>query len=200
LFPTEIKQDGVDVAYTPGFIPPGLTRRLFEAVMREAAWEQPTIRVFGREHLVPRLVAWHADEGITYGYSGQQHPSRPWTPALQEIRELVEKHHGPQHAVLVNLYRDGSHGIAPHADDEDDLEPDAPILMVSLGAERRFVIKHRTTGARHVLGMEDGSLLAMRGSTNAVAVHGVPKTARPVGARISLTFRRMAASGGGARS
>ncbi|KIG18839.1 hypothetical protein DB30_07175 [Enhygromyxa salina] len=48
MFRTEIKQDGVDVAYTPQFIPPDLSSRLFEAVMREAAWHQPRIRVFGR--------------------------------------------------------------------------------------------------------------------------------------------------------
>jgi alkylated DNA repair dioxygenase AlkB len=194
VFRTEIKQDGVDVAYTPEFISPELSSRLFEAVLSEAAWHQPTIRVFGREHLVPRLVAWHADDGCTYSYSGQQHPSRPWTPTLEQIRTLVERDHGPQHAVLANLYQDGSHSIAPHADDEDDLDPDAPILMVSLGAVRKFAIKHRATKARHVLHLEDGSLLEMRGLTNAVATHAVPKTKQPVGPRISLTFRRMAAA------
>ena len=55
---------------------------------------------------------------------------------------MVERDFGPQ-----------------HADDEDHLDPDASVLMVSLGAVRNFVIKHRTTKARHVLPMEDGSLL-----------------------------------------
>ena len=193
MFRTQIRQNGVDVVYTPGFIPREVGGRLFEAVLNEAAWEQPRIRVFGREHLVPRLVAWHADGGCSYSYSGQEHRSMPWTPALQEIREIVESVHGQQHAVLANLYRDGKHGIAPHADDEAELDADAPILMVSLGAVRRFVIKHRATKERHVLRMEEGSLLEMRGLTNTVAVHGVPKTKQAVGPRISLTFRRMAA-------
>lgn len=191
MFRTELSQDGVDVAYVPRFVDPRETHRLFQAVLEEAAWEQPRVRVFGKEHPVPRLVAWHADPGCTYRYSGQEHTPAPWTPALEEIRRLVERDYGPQHAVLANLYRDGSHSIAPHADDEDDLDPEAPVLMVSLGAVRNFVIKHRSTKARHVLPMEDGSLLEMGGATNRVALHSVPKTKRRVGPRISLTFRRM---------
>ena len=191
MFRTDLNEDGVEIAYQPKFIAGEQTRGLFEAVFREAAWEQPTIQLFGRSHQVPRLVAWHGDEGCKYRYSGQEHAWHPWTPALERIRRLVEKDFGPQQAVLANFYLDGSHGIGAHADDEDDLAPEAPILMVSLGAVRRFVIKHRTTKARHVLEMEDGSLLVMGGRTNSVAVHSLPKTKQVVGPRISLTFRRM---------
>lgn len=191
----EICEDGIDVSYSPGFIEPADCRRLFTAIAAEAAWAQPRVRVFGREHTVPRLVAWHADPGCCYRYSGQQHEEHPWTPALQDVRRRVEAEFGPQHAVLANLYRNGADSISAHADDEGDLQPDAPVLMVSLGAVRNFVIKHRTTKARYVLPMEDGSLLRMGGATNEVAVHSVPKTARVVGPRISLTFRRMSRAG-----
>ncbi len=192
MFPIKIDQGGVKVVYTPRFTPPELAARLFDSVLAEVAWEQPRVRIFGREHPVPRWVAWHADAGCTYRYSGLEHPWRPWTPALQQIRTLVERVHGPQHAVLANLYEDGSHGIGAHADDENDLTPEAPILIVSLGATRNFVIKHRTSRARYVLSVEHGSLLEMAAQTNTVAVHSVPKTQKPVGPRISLTFRQMA--------
>lgn len=191
VFRTEIQQDGIEVAYTPRFIAMDLCGALFESIRTEAHWEQPQIRLFGRQQRVPRKVAWHADPGFSYRYSGQEHPCRSWTPALLQIRALVEQAYGPQHAVLANLYEHGAHSIAPHADDEHDLELNSPILMVSLGATRNFVLKHRTTKARHVLAMEDGSLLMMGGRTNQVALHSVPKTKKPVGARISLTFRRM---------
>ena len=61
------------------------------------------------------------------------------------------------------------------------------------GRKSDFVLKHRSTKARHVLPTEHESLL------NNVAVHLVPKTARPVGERISLTFRRMSFGPAGAR-
>lgn len=191
MFRTEIRQDGVDVAYTPRFIEPHVTQELFGRVLAEAAWEQPIIRMFGKQHPVPRRVAWHGDPGCIYRYSGQQHARRPWTPTLQLIRARVEARFGPQHAVLLNLYEHGGHSMGAHADDEDDLDPAAPVLMVSLGATRRFVIKHRATKARHVLELEDGSLLEMGGDTNRVAVHEVPKTKKTVEPRVSLTFRRM---------
>ena len=181
--------------YRPAFVDADNTAQLLQAVRAEATWEQPRIRVFGREYITPRFVAWHADPGCTYRYSGQQQPWRPWVPALQKVRELVEKEYGPQHGVLANLYENGTHSMSAHADDESDLEPGASVVMVSLGATRRFVLKHRTTKARHVLEIEDGSLLVMAGRTNTVAVHSVPKTAKPVGPRISLTFRRMANRG-----
>lgn len=187
-----IFEDGIDVIYTPGFLgPEAECDRLLGAIASEAGWTRPTVRVFGREHLVPRLIAWHADPGYYYRYSGQEHADQPWTPALEEVRKKVEAQFGPQHAVLANLYRDGADSIGAHADDEGDLEPCAPVLMVSLGALRNFVIKHRTTKKRYVLPMEQGSLLCMAGATNDVAVHSVPKTAKAVGPRISLTFRRM---------
>jgi alkylated DNA repair dioxygenase AlkB len=94
--------------------------------------------------------------------------------------------------VLLNLYRDGRDGMGWHADDEPELGAEPVIASVSLGATRRFVLRHRRRRDQKIeLLLPGGSLLVMHGATQNCWVHAVPKTARPVGERINLTFRRV---------
>ncbi len=93
-------------------------------------------------------------------------------------------------AVLLNLYRDGRDGMGWHADDEPELGADPAIASVSLGAVRRFCLRHRRRkGLRADISLSHGSLLLMSGATQQHWVHAVPKTAVPTGERINLTFR-----------
>lgn len=169
---------------------------LFATLRATIAWAQEDILIFGVRRRVPRLVAWHGDPGASYVYSGTPHEPRAWTPPLLEIRGVVETLTGQRYnSVLLNLYRDGSDGMGWHADDEPALGRDPPIASVSLGATRRFRLRHRRR--REValaLDLEQGSLLLMAGPTQHHYVHAVPKTARNVGERINLTFRSVASS------
>jgi alkylated DNA repair dioxygenase AlkB len=78
-----------------------------------------------------------------------------------------------------------------HADDEPELGRDPAIASFSLGATRRFRLRHRRRKQVGDLELEHGSLLSMAGPTQHHYVHAVPKTARPVGERINLTFRQV---------
>jgi alkylated DNA repair dioxygenase AlkB len=154
-------------------------------------WQQEDIVIFGERRRVPRLVAWHGDPGTAYTYSGAAHEPMPWTPALLGIRHRVEEITG-QHfnSVLLNLYRDGRDGMGWHADDEPELGREPAIASVSFGATRRFKLRHRRSrSAASTLDLAHGDLLLMAGATQHHYVHAVPKTARPVGARVNLTFR-----------
>lgn len=168
-------------------------RRLFEALRQEIDWRQEEIVIFGARRRVPRLVAWHGDPCARYTYSGVAHDPQPWTPTLSIVRERVRRITGfESNAVLLNRYRDGRDGMGWHADDEPELGADPVIASVSLGAARRFCLRHRRRRNLRVdLTLEDGSLLLMSGATQRYWVHAVPKTARPVGERINLTFRRV---------
>ena len=96
----------------------------------------------------------------------------------------------PFNSVLANLYRDGRDAMGWHSDDEPELGSAPVIASVSLGATRRFVLKHRRDAARKlVLELAPGSLLVMAGDTQRNYRHALPRTARPVGERINLTFR-----------
>jgi alkylated DNA repair dioxygenase AlkB len=52
----------------------------------------------------------------------------------------------------------------------------------------------RRKGLKAAVELTHGSLLIMRGDTQANWLHRVPKTARPVEERLNLTFRRVVAS------
>jgi alkylated DNA repair dioxygenase AlkB len=169
-------------------------RELFRKLREEIAWRQEEVLIFGHRHPVPRLVAWHGDPGARYTYSGTRHEPLPWTATLERIRGHVQALIGCEfNAVLLNLYRDGRDGMGWHADDEAELGPNPVIASVSLGAARRFCLRHRRQRALRVdLSLPHGSLLLMAGATQQHWVHSVPKTAAPVGERINLTFRRVA--------
>ena len=154
-------------------------------------WRQEDIVIFGETRRVPRLVAWHGDPGTAYTYSGTAHEPLPWTPELQRIRHRVEELTAHRfNSVLLNLYRDGNDGMGWHADDEPELGREPVIASVSFGATRRFKLRHRRSrSAANTLDLTHGDLLLMAGATQHHYVHAVPKTARPVGVRVNLTFR-----------
>ncbi|MFO1407851.1 MAG: alpha-ketoglutarate-dependent dioxygenase AlkB [Steroidobacteraceae bacterium] len=184
-----------DVRYWPTAFEPAESARLFAELRDGIDWREEEVLIFGRRRAVPRRVAWHGDSRARYRYSGTEHEPLPWTPTLLEVRDRVLGITGlPFNAVLLNLYRDGRDGMGWHADDEPELGPEPAIASVSFGAGRRFCLRHRRRpDARLELLLGDGSLLLMRGPTQRHWVHAVPKTARPVGERINLTFRQVLA-------
>lgn len=169
------------------------SRRHFAALHGRLAWRESTIRLFGRAVKSPRLGAWYGTRA--YRYSGLSWPARPWPAVLGPVRERVEELARARfNGVLCNLYRDGRDSMGWHADDEPELGPDPVIASVVFGARRRFVFRRKDDKARKLeVPLGDGDVLVMGAGTQAHWQHAVPKTARPVGARINLTFRRIIA-------
>lgn len=166
--------------------------RLYAALRDGLAWQQERLLIYGREHPVPRLVAWYGEAGASYRYSGVLHEPLPWTDALLEVRARIEAVTGVRYnSALANLYRNGRDGMGWHADDERELGRNPRIASLSFGATRRFRLRHRTTGETHALDLTHGSLLVMSGALQHHWVHCIPKTQRLVGPRINLTFREI---------
>lgn len=180
-----------EVTYEPAWLSDAEQRRIMAAILESSPLAVQEVVVYGRRHPTPRRVAWHADAGYLYRYSGLSHAPSPWTPVLRALRTRLESHLGVDFpGVLVNHYRGGQDAMGFHADDEPVLGPEPTIASVSLGAARRFVFKARDGGpARHALVLEPGSLLVMRGRTQREWLHGVPRTRRAVGERVNLTWR-----------
>jgi alkylated DNA repair dioxygenase AlkB len=76
-----------------------------------------------------------------------------------------------------------------HADDEPELGHEPVIASLSLGDTRVFRMRHKETKTVVELPLEHGSLLIMSGLMQQCWVHEIPKTKKPVGQRINLTFR-----------
>lgn len=96
----------------------------------------------------------------------------------------------PFNSVLANLYRDGRDSNGWHADDEPELGDDPIVASLSFGASRRFLLRSREHPAqRYEWTLAHGSLLVMGRGVQSAYVHSVPKTSRPAGERINLTFR-----------
>jgi alkylated DNA repair dioxygenase AlkB len=166
--------------------------RLLAALRVGIDWRQEVATVMGRRVPLPRLTAWYGEAG--YVYSGIRMTPAPWTAALVELKALAEALAGQRfNSVLLNLYRDGRDSVSWHADNEPGLGRNPVIASFSLGAIRRFQLKHRRLGARLALDLPHGSCLIMAGATQHCWLHQLPKTARPVGPRINLTFRAMLA-------
>ncbi len=163
----------------------------FVALRTKVMWHQDHLKMFGKLIPVPRLEAWVADEGLDYTYSGIHHDPDPWIDELVELRDLSSSHTGTRfNSVLCNLYRDGSDGVDWHADDEPEFGQMPVIASLSLGATRRFDLRRVDDHSIKVeLELHHGDLDIMSGTTQTLWRHRVPKTKKPVGERINLTFR-----------
>ena len=178
----------------PDFLTPSEGYSLFSSLQATVEWETQSVRLFGRTHECPRLIAWYGDSGARYGYSGVTHQPREWLEELKALRlEVQQALNCPFNSVLLNYYRDGNDGMGMHSDDEKELGHRPVIASVSLGETRRFVFQPRSKnrGPGVKLDLPHGSLLVMQGHCQRDWKHGLPKTRKSSGPRINLTFRNI---------
>lgn len=165
---------------------------LFDTLTKEIAWQEKKIKLFGKEVMQPRLVAWYGDEGIAYTYSGVTQYALPWTEALQTTRTKVQTITGQSfNSVLLNLYRDGQDSMGWHSDNERELGKNPIIASISLGENRKFRFRNKTNrDIRYSFDLGGNSLLLMGENTQTYWQHALPKT-QYAEARINLTFRKI---------
>jgi alkylated DNA repair dioxygenase AlkB len=150
---------------------------LLDALIESVDWEQHRRWMYERMVDDPRLSRWISAE--------EQLPH----PALAPVRSALEAHYDvPLGGIGLNYYRDGRDSVAPHRDRELRHLDDTLIAIVTLGAERPFLIRPRGGGNSRDISPASGDLLVMGGSTQVGWEHGVPKVKR-AGPRISVTWR-----------
>ena len=157
---------------------------LFSRLARDVPWHAERRKMYDREVDVPRLLSFYDEEA--------QLPD----PLLGQARSALSAHYAaelgePFRTVGLCFYRDGRDSVAWHGDrigrgsTEDTL-----VAIASVGAPRTLLLRPRGGGGptlRHLLG--HGDLLVMGGSCQRTWEHAIPKTAKPVGPRISIQFR-----------
>lgn len=157
-------------------------------LISQLTWEQPSIRMFGKQIQIPRLTCWMG-EG-SYTYSGHKNIPVATPAIITQIQSWVESYTGAKfNSVLANYYRDGSDSVSWHSDNEPELDREPMIASLSFGASRDFGIKSKATGERSTLTLGHGDLVVMSGRSQLDYLHCVPKTTKKVSARVNLTFR-----------
>lgn len=192
-----IDTDGMAVLYK-AWLAPAECEPVFSQLKAELAWEQTVLNMYGKSIAIPRLNAWYGDRGSAYRYSGAYFAPHPWTQALLELNQRLESFTSVRfNSVLANYYRDGQDGVAWHSDDEPELGLTPTIASLSLGASRRFHLRHKTRALRSSVELADGDLLVMSGRLQANWQHQLPKTKQCQSSRINLTYRWVGPGSGG---
>ena len=157
--------------------------RLFERLLTAVPWRVERRPMYDRMVDVPRLLAFYGEQ--------DRLPDGLLVEARQALTGRYSTELGGNEATVgLCLYRDGKDSVAWHGDTIGrGAVPDTIVAIVSLGARRRFLLKPRSGGATMRFALGGGDLLVMGGSCQRTWEHAVPKTARPVGARISIQFR-----------
>jgi alkylated DNA repair dioxygenase AlkB len=162
----------------------------FERLLNAIEWRNDEAIIFGKLIVTKRKVAWYGDLEFEYTYSNTTKKALPWTPALLELKAIVEERTKETfNSCLLNLYHSGDEGMAWHSDGEKDLKKNGAIASLSFGAERKFSFKHKEEKTNVSLILEHGSLLVMKGTTQTHWLHRLPPTKMVTKPRVNLTFR-----------
>lgn len=179
-----------ELYYYPNFLSASDADFYFDELHRTIEWEHDVVKLFGKTIQTKRKVAWYATEALSYKYSGMMKHSKNFTKDLIELKEKIESFAEENfNACLLNLYSNGSEGMAWHSDDEKEIVHHSCIASLSLGAKRRFDFKHKINGDKFCIDLEHGSLLLMKSDIQEHWLHALPKQLRVKEARINLTFR-----------
>lgn len=170
--------------YHPGLFDSSRSDALLAKFIADTPWKQTTQKLWEKEYLTPRLICWYGDTERIAG-------TLPWIPELNAIREGVEPLAGIKfNSVLLNYYRDGNDSVAWHSDKESIMGSQPVIASVSFGEVRSFDIRSKADHREHYsVRLEHGSFLLMKAGLQEHWEHRIAKSAKPMKARINLTFR-----------
>jgi alkylated DNA repair dioxygenase AlkB len=163
---------------------------VFERLVRMVPWRAEKRHMYDKVVAVPRLLCFYGEDAPL--------PD----PVLTAARAALDAHYGPElgepfRTAGLCLYRDGRDSVAWHGDTIGrGRTEDTMVAIVSLGTPRPLLLRPRVKGAGEMGGSRPlrfevghGDLLVMGGSCQRTWEHAVPKTAQPVGPRISVQFR-----------
>ena len=167
------------IRYWPDVIDPATAQRWFDLLHARAAWTHLQRPMYDRIVDVPRLLANYAVDALPDDL-----------PLAQLLACVQARAPAPYTRIGMNLYRDGHDSVAMHGDKLHTVVAGHPITLVSLGAPRRMLIRARE-GRRETLAVDlaPGSVLSMSHASQSTHEHGIPKTRRAQGPRISVVFR-----------
>lgn len=117
---------------------------------------------------------------------------RPFVQLL--MHEINQEHDLRFNGCFLNRYDDASKQLGWHADDSPGMDHGHPIAVVSFGEPREIWWRPNGEGGVVPIGhrrlLAHGSLFVMPAGFQQTHQHRIPKGDRPMGVRVSLTYRR----------
>lgn len=166
------------VDYVPQWL--GGADLVFAELVAKLQWKRREVTMYDKRVMEPRLTSWWSSLD----------PEPEALPVLASARQALTLHYGrPFDSIGFNLYRDGRDSVAWHADRERYYQEDPVVAIVSTGAPRAFQMRPLGGGPSQRWQLGLGDLFVMGGSCQHQWEHCVPKTAVPVGPRLSIMFR-----------
>lgn len=153
--------------------------------------EKPPIIIFGKPATQHRNIGFFSNESIGYHYARQLAASKPLTPSLTQLLNLINiEFETDFNGILINEYPDGEHYIGKHSDDESALS-NAGVVCISYGASRKFRIRDKLTN-KIVIDIPTTSkeIWVMGGDFQKEFTHEIPIEKKIKEKRISFTFRK----------
>ena len=156
---------------------------LFGRLASDVPWRAERRQMYERMVDVPRLLCFYGEgEPLPDPVAGDG--ARGAERALRGGAGRAVRDRG------LCLYRDGRDSVAWHGDTIGrGRREDTMVAILSLGAPRALMLRPRGGGPGQRYELGHGDLIVMGGSCQRTWEHAVPKTARPVGPRISVQFR-----------
>ncbi|MER7755855.1 alpha-ketoglutarate-dependent dioxygenase AlkB [Kitasatospora sp. NPDC097643] len=174
--------DGAWLDVLPGWL--SGADQVFEELVATVPWRAERREMYERVVDVPRLLASYPEH------------AEPPHPVLGVARTALSRHYAPElgepfRTLGLCYYRDGRDSVAWHGDRIGrGAREDTMVAILSVGEPRPLLLRPRYGGGpvvRQPVG--HGDLVVMGGSCQRTWEHAIPKTARPVGPRISIQFR-----------
>lgn len=215
------------VHYVPHFLSDQDANTLFTDTVGANSWQRTPIKFFGKSVLQPRDTAFFGTK--LYSYSDERrlptawHEDAPASTSLKQLAKKIERYlqlpNDYFNVVLANKYHHGQDFMGWHSDNEKSLGHHPTIASVSVGAERRFLIKrksnlplpsvmhnthsdddmasHRAVLNKYEYILSHGSLLVMSGEMQTFYQHSLPKVAvsKCNEMRLNFTFRHVVDEG-----
>ena len=172
---------GAWVDHLPGWITG--SESVLEVLLGDIGWRADRRQMYEREVAVPRLLRW---------YSGSETLPHP---VLTEARAALNRYYGAEPGdqfvtAGMCLYRDGRDSVAWHGDRLGrGRSGDTVVAIVSFGSPRPLMLRPAGGGESLRFPLGHGDLVVMGGSCQRTWEHCIPKTAKPVGPRVSVQFR-----------
>ena len=172
---------GAWVDHLPGWV--SGSERVLDVLLGDIGWRADSRQMYEREVVVPRLLRWFGgDEPLPH-------------PLLADARAALNRHYGPELGEAfvsagMCLYRDGRDSVAWHGDRIGrGRTADTMVAIVSFGSPRPLMLRPAGGGESLRFPLGHGDLVVMGGSCQRTWEHCIPKTAKPVGPRVSVQFR-----------